>query len=377
MRCNNLRYSLFLLLVIVAFGSKAQKVETAAGPDPRINNGLVVHPNGDVYASDLFGTGFNGSRVSRITTNGTAGPFASGLSQPAGMVFGPDEVLYVAEFTSGEISKVDESGNVTRFVSGLFQPSDLVFDSDSNLYVTNYGNGTISKVEPNGTISTLITGLNQPVGLAKDELENLYSANLKDGIIYRIGPDGQKDSLTTIPDVPIGFMTYANGKLYVTATGHHKIYQVDTLGSFQILTGTGQQGTINGKLEEAQFTNPDGIAVTKTGDTLFVSENNTNLLRRIVLSNISSIQRRNLSEKFIHPNPASDEIRIDLNHSIDSDFKLTFYDVKGRVVLVQELSPESMENGSLIVQVNQLIAGSYIGHLDGDGEHFSFRFLID
>lgn len=350
-----MRY-LSLWAIFISIYGHAQTVETVTGPSPKVNNGLVVHPNGNIYASDLFGNGFDGTRIYKITPDGTSEFYAGGLTRPAGLVFDLDhDLLYVAEFSSGEISRIDTQGKVTRFVSGLQQPSGLVFDTDTNLYVTNYGNGTVSRITPKGQISTLTSGLNQPVGIAIHN-NTLYVANLKDGKIYEIDLSGKKKLIATIKDVPVGFMTYSRGSLFVNSTGKHKIYEIDLDGNVvSLLTGTGRAGTVNGDLGTAQFTSPDGIAASPTGDTLYVSENTTNLLRRIILGRATNLSENELvaSNLKVFPNPIVDEGTIQFQADKNGDAQIAFY----------------TNNGKLLKQVHQgyLHQGSHTFQLDAKG----------
>ncbi len=274
---------LSLVLIQTLHPLLAQRVEKVIGPVPRINNGLLVDGQGNIFGCDLFGSGFNGTRIYKITPDGQSSQlYAYGLTQPAGMVMDSAGLLYVAEFTSGEISTVDTAGNIQVFASGFPRPSGLALDTAGYLYVTNYGNGTVSKISPSGVIRTFANGFDQPVGIAFDDRERLHVLNLKDGNLYRLDTAGQKTLVTTIPDLPVGFMCFSKGKLYLTSTGKHRIYEVELDGTYRVFAGTGQSGTVNGHIDSARFTNPDGIAASPTGDTLYVSENNTNLLRRIV-----------------------------------------------------------------------------------------------
>lgn len=358
---RHMRY-LSLLGIVVSMYCQAQTVETVTGPSPKVNNGLTVHPNGDIYASDLFGNGFDGTRVYKITPDGTSQFYAGGLTRPAGLVFDLDHnLLYVAEFSSGEISSIDTQGRVTGFASGLKQPSGLVFDTDTNLYVTNYGNGTISRITPKGQVSTLTSGLNQPVGLAINN-NTLYAANLKDGKIYEIDLSGEKKLIATIEDLPIGFMTYSRGSLFVTSTGRHKIYEIDLDGNVvSVLTGTGKAGTANGDLSAAQFTNPDGIAASPTGDTLYVSENNTNLLRRIIMGRVTDLaeHRNTPSALKVFPNPVFDLATIEFKAVQSGHAQIAIYTSEGK--LVQKIHDGHLNQGlhTFPLDTQGLSAGIY------------------
>lgn len=372
---------LFFITLILSFEINAQIVETVAGPNPKSNNGLVVHKNGDVYASDLFGTGFNGSKVYKIAPDGTSDLYVSGLSQPAGLVFSTAGILYIAEFTSGEISTVDSEGLITVFAAGLNQPADLVFDSNENLYVSNYGNGTISRITSDGTVNTFTTGISQPVGLSIDDEGYLYAASLNQGKIYKIDSLGNKSLLTTIYDFPVGFMTYSNEHLYLCSTGGHKVYKIDLDGNSSVFAGNGIAGTTNGNTDLAQFTNPDGIAASPTGDTLYISENNTNLLRRISMVNTTATEDSNtvLDQNNwikITPNPINDigTITYYIPRSGLVEMKLIAFDGS----LVKSVLKTFHNKGNYEFQLitDNLQSGIYFCQIEGSGYSNKIQIII-
>ncbi|UTW64504.1 SMP-30/gluconolactonase/LRE family protein [bacterium SCSIO 12741] len=342
---------LSLVLIHSLHPLMAQRVEKVIGPVPRINNGVLVDDDGTIYGCDLFGSGFDGTRIYQISPDGqTSKIFADGLTRPAGMAFDANGLLYVAEFGSGEVSTVDTNGQVTQFASGFPSPSGLAFDTAGYLYVTNYGNGTVSRVSPAGVIRTLTSGIDQPVGIAFDDRHRLYVVSLRKGNLWRIDTAGAKTLVATLPDLPVGFMCFAKGKLYVCATGNHRIYEVELDGTFRVYAGTGQLGTVNGPVDSARFTNPDGIAASPTGDTLYISENNTNLLRRIVPDRdtiINSLPDHSSGEWKLNsfPNPSSGNVRIDLEVMIPSQIRLVGS-------LGQELWSESIAAGNFHWQLN-------------------------
>lgn len=367
------------LILFVVLRTTAQQVETVAGPNPRINNGLTVGPNGDVFASDFFGSGFNGQQVNRITPNGETTLVATGLSQPAGLAFDQSGQLFVAEFTSGEISKIDSEGEVTLLVDGLNQPADLIFDDEGNLFVTNYGNGVLSKITPEGVVSTFATGLSQPVGITKDENGIFYVANLNTGEISKINELGEVSSLAVLDQNPIGFITYAAGHLYVTCTGCHRIYQVTMEGVATVYGGTGATGNDDGSLESASFTNPDGIASDASGDTLYISENNTNLLRRIIPTTTGIRGQAGRNNVFLgqsYPNPVSAEICIPYQLLNSTDIELAVYSSKGRKLKVLIKGLETAGEHNLKWSTDELTAGLYYYQIAVDGHFETKKFLV-
>lgn len=373
-------YILALFIFLSNLLCRAQTVETVAGPSPRLNNGITVHRNGDVYASDFFGIGFNGNSVYRISPDGTSTLYASGLSQPAGLAFNLNDVLYVAEFAGNKVSSINAQGVITQFASGLDQPADLVFDSDTNLYVSNFGNGTISKITPSGSVITFVTGLDQPVGLAIDENDFLYSANLINGKIFKINSSGNKDLLTIIPDLPIGFMTYSLGNLFVTSTGGHKVYKIELIGNtVSVYAGNGLSGTVNGNLSFAQFTNPDGIAANSKGDTLYVSENNTNLLRRICVKDFLSIPDYHYQayKVSLFPNPAVNFTTISYQINSDQFVKLELYCENG--LFLKDLFSSYLEKGKheFKMETNTFSSGIYLCKISSNDFSRMIKLLIN
>ena len=62
--------------------------------------------------------------------------------------------------------KVTANGVVSTYASGLSQPAGLVVDGSGNLFVANLGSGAVSKVTTNGVVSAYASGFSTPVGLA-------------------------------------------------------------------------------------------------------------------------------------------------------------------------------------------------------------------
>lgn len=364
------RFTLVALALSFALATFAQRVETVAGPSPRVNNGLVVHSSGLIYASDLFGSGFNGTTINAFTPDGESHTLiASAISRPAGLAFGPAGDLYCAVFSGGNVIKIDAEGTKTDVATGINQPSGLIFDDNWNLYVTAYGSNRLYKVTPEGESTIFATGFSQPVGIARDPEGFIYVADLQDSDIWKVDSEGTKELLCNVDDDPLGFMTWAAGYLYVTATGSNKIYRISPDGTVEHFAGNGIASSVDGYGVQASFRDPDGIAASPNGDTLYVSENDNNLLRRILLNETSAGERNDhLPGSFKlgsnYPNPFNAGTRFTITLEQSDLVQVRVHNLMGQ--MVASLHDGRLPNGTSELAWNGLtssglpaVSGSY------------------
>ena len=145
----------------------------------------------DAFGNLFVGESGNG-RITRFPLSGPRTNFATGLGNPAGLVFANNGDLFVADFNGGAIYRITPAGVKTTFVTGLSFPAGLAFDSASNLFVADSGSGTIFKFTPSGTRTTFATGLSRPYGLAFEASGDLIVADNGNGTTYRYTPTGSQ-----------------------------------------------------------------------------------------------------------------------------------------------------------------------------------------
>jgi sugar lactone lactonase YvrE len=163
---------------------------------------------GDLYESDGSGNIF------KFTPGGTQSTFASGLSQPFGLVFDSVGNLFEADQSSGNIYKFIPGGTRSTFASGLNAPAGLAFDSAGNLFEADEGSGKIFKFTPAGARSTFASGLNTPVGLAFDSAGNLFATDVGNDIIYEFTPAGTRSIFASGLNSPAGLAFDRAGNLF-------------------------------------------------------------------------------------------------------------------------------------------------------------------
>jgi len=88
-------------------------------------------------------------------------------------------------------------------------------------------------------------------------------------------------------DTPLFFpgklLADAKGKrLFIADSTHHRIVVTDLAGTKQAIIGTGAPGYKNGKYDEAQFDDPQGLALI--GETLYVADRKNHSIRAIDLT---------------------------------------------------------------------------------------------
>jgi gluconolactonase len=202
---------------------------------------------GDIVVTSLAAPG-RSRKVFSTSVDGVKGI-------PAGLAFGPDGALYVADEGHRAMLRVDADLNVSTFISDhqgqpINGPNDLSFDASGNLYFTDPW--TSSATNPIGAVYgyawaseklyRIDEGLAFPNGIvARDGY--LYVAETFTNTIWRyriVGPGQATDRqvfcrLPTLDGAavqgPDGMAFDASGRLYVAHLGSGQVHVFDPEGS--------------------------------------------------------------------------------------------------------------------------------------------------
>jgi sugar lactone lactonase YvrE len=221
------------------------------GPDLsatcNLPEGVAVDPQGNVYASSLnFNATSGPAHICVLDRSGAivdvisvaAGP--SGVAKLLGMLFVPDEGLYVGDIGGGRVLRIDVGTHAaTTIATGFGAPNAFARDHAGNLWVSDSFPGTITKIALDGHTTVFA----YPTELAPRAGESPgFGAN---GLAFDRN----------------------EGYLYVAETSRDEIYRIAYTNGALGAIGLFARGTAGGALDGA-----DGIAFDVRGN-LYVCSN--------------------------------------------------------------------------------------------------------
>ena len=271
------RLSILLILTIIFSMSISNPLAVYADPVPysgitvssehSFPVNVVIGPDNYLYVAE-----YSGNKIMKMDKNGQdKTTFATGFNQPIGMVFDAAGNLYVAEHAGSKVTKVDSSGNtslVRSFGSGSFL-TGIVIDSHSKIFTVDYTQGKIYKMDLNGdNSSTFAMGLstNSVIGMTIDSNDNIYVSDRAGLKALKMTPDGTVTDFVTGLSVATWISLGEDGYFYAS-TGSRTIEKIDADGTKLRSFST---GTVS----------PWGLSVDENGYIYFGESSST--IRKIV-----------------------------------------------------------------------------------------------
>ena len=398
-----------IVMILLSVTTFAQVTVSTLTPEFKGSGGISLDEEGNLIIAD-FGD-FLGAAdadglpndVMILDTNLNLSLYSPGFVGASGNDFDSNGVLFQSDIRAGAIYKIVNGVRTFVTSTGISNPVGLAFDSNDNFYVCNCGNNTIRKVTPAG-VSTLFSSGSLffcPNGITVDEDDNLYVSNFSNGNIIKISTTGTPTLLNTTPGGTTsgpsnGHLDYHEGTrmLYIASAGSNKIYSlpIDNPSNLQILAGTGVRGNDDGPADEATFSRPNGVAVSVTGDSIYVNGAvpitndpnrplNPSLVRLLtgVLSTLSvetpdTGAFYNVQE---YPNPAKSEFIIEADLNFEGiEFTIALYDIQGRVVKKLTDLPIQGEHIKVVVDISEFSSGTYFYSLSDEKGEKLFRKIM-
>lgn len=365
MKTKKLTTIILSMLALSVCSVFSQSVSTLVPGPSTFDDCLTLDQSGNIYASRYVG-----STITKITPAGLTSIFATGISQANGSAFDSKGNLYVpSNISNGWIAKVSATGIVDTVIRGISFPTAVLFENDTTMLISSYQSNRIYRAFTSGSYSILYSGngMNGPVGMVYDTNGDLIIANYTDGKIFRVNSSGQFTMIADIPGI-VGFIAFGNNSIYATGFQTNKIYRIKMNGEYSVFAGSGAAGQVNGPAMTATFNAPNGIAVSKTGDTIFVSDFNARSLR--VISGVSvGINQINaeipVDFEFMqnYPNPFNPSTTFEFKIPLSGKVSLKIYNSSG--MQISNLINEDLEAGSYKINLDasEYSAGVYFARM--------------
>jgi sugar lactone lactonase YvrE len=223
---------------------------------PERPESLAVGPNGNLYMADGIRNQIlerlPGGSFVPVAGNGTAGFSGDGgsateaeLDDPAGITFGPNHTLYIADLGNGRIRAVSPTGTITTIagdggqtdwvadgtpaLAASIEPSAMAFGPDGLMYVAT--GSQVLRLGADGALTRVL-------GEDSNEYAGLYGIG---------GP-----AVAASADGPDGLAFDAAGNLYVAGFNTKTILMVDPAGTVRVI------GTVYPRGNSGLVTGPGG-----------------------------------------------------------------------------------------------------------------------
>ena len=267
--------------------------------------GVTVDALGFVYVANFR------DAVWRISPEGSVEVLARSLYGSSGNAIDSRGDLLQANFFGHTIDRISRTGEVTRLVEeGLQGPVGIAVGEEGLLFVCNCGGNYVATVDPEGTVRRLAEGdlFACPNGITLGPDGALYVTNFNHHDLVRIDPDsGEASRFATVPGgAGNAHIAFSKGFFYVTKILTHRLVKVSMEGEVFPVAGSGAEGHDDGAGPEATFSYPNGIAVSPSGDVLYLntvvgeyqgSRPSTISLRTVELVTLTKVLQSALDER--------------------------------------------------------------------------------
>ncbi len=253
-----------LVLNILSLCVQAQTVITYAGKPQTPGSAKTAVYRTDAKLYQPYGIAYDSKGNLYIAESG---------NHVISIIYADDEKLQIRVGGAGQASFRDGTGIVSRFNA----PRGLVVGPNDEVYVADYDNHVIRKIDP-------FTSAGNP--------QNVVVFAGKHGVSgdYYTAQPGYADGPATKAQFngPSDLAIDNNGYIYVADRNNHCIRQIDPQGNVTTIAGVpGSPGYSDGNALTAQFNTPTGLFVD--GNDIYVADKLNSRIRKISHGTVSTV----------------------------------------------------------------------------------------
>ena len=289
---------IFILLVTVTLTSLAQEVSTLK-LDKSLPIDGITYKDGKLYAF----SGYGGKEVNQIDIKtGQVELVADNILAGISGVFDDEDNLYVATYTAeGAVFKISGEGTFSRVANTVGGAAGIAIDDEGTLYTSIYGpfqneSDEIYKIYKDGKVELFAKGggIDAPIGIVFDEEGDLVVANSKNGKILKVNKQGEVSVFAELGKAEgyfaTGHLIHKMGTIYASGNHHNKVFEISKEGEVKVLAGSGESGNKDGKLSEATFMIPNGMAINDEGTVIYVVNGGGGKNDKVRIVSLNSIE---------------------------------------------------------------------------------------
>jgi sugar lactone lactonase YvrE len=214
----------------------------------QLNDGLHPVTSPAVSASGMVYATISGARgkqtpvsVMRISPDGRATPFVTGILNATGLAFNPEGDLFVTSRAEGNVYRVDAAGEFTVYAEGMGVATGAAFDAEGNLFVGDRS-GSIFKINPkrqifvHATLEPSVAAYHLAVNASGTLFATAPSLSSNDAI-WAIEPNGDTRAWFRGLGRPQGLAISREGDVYLAAClhGRHGLVRVTARGDASLV----------------------------------------------------------------------------------------------------------------------------------------------
>lgn len=218
----------------------------------------------------------------------------------------------------------------------------------------------------------------KPYGVAIDPAKAVYLADSQGNRIRKltflgevgtwagIGTKGNKNGPASKSQFfePTGVAIDQNGNVYVADRSNHQIRKIDTQGNVTLFAGSGSQGSKDGEKLQAQFNQPQAIAIDGSG-SFYIAEHSGHKVRKI--------DSKGLVSTIVGSGVPGDK---DASSAMDAQFRNPVgiaVDKAGKTIYIADSGNHKIRKVTSDGKVTTLAGDGSPGYKDGTGASAQFN----